>query len=205
MEAKKIQVSVDGIPSFYVSVTGNTKFEDIQKILGRVDYDTMSISLTTRSAPSPSKKVAKKNPVLNKKTQTSKGYITEKTFDKVLPNWRNEVSYVEVQIMNMYVIREIWFYLSFSFREDSSLTKEEQKNVNYDLLEANYGKASSDIKNGNLEKVSSDLVLSFFSPSLLKTLEDNDIKIMAKDAKRRSKWYELKPKTYITPELSDDT
>ena len=160
-----------------------------------------------KSAP---KKVAKK-------PKKSKYYISEDTFDKISKDfyryfkkefdWRTSVEYIEVHIENMFRIREVWFYLTFVFRGD--LSKEEMGFVKDQLMSSDYGYANRDIKNGNLEKVSSDLVLGFFDPELLQTLDENDIKIMAplymKGNKSKLNMYELEPGTYLSPTLNDDT
>ena len=106
----------------------------------------------------------------------------------------------------MFRIREVWFYLTFVFRGD--LSEEEMGFVKDRLMSSDYGNANSDIKNGNLEKVSSDLVLGFFDPELLQTLDENDIKIMAplymKGKKSQFNMYELEPGTFLSPTLNDD-
>ena len=124
-------------------------------------------SAPKKSAP---KKVAKK-------AKKSKYYISENTFDKIAKDfykyfkkefdWRTAVEYIEVHIENMFRIREVWFYLTFVFKGD--LSEKEMEFVKDQLMSSDYGYANRDIKNGNLEKVSSDLVLGFFDPELLQT------------------------------------
>ena len=163
----------------------------------------------------PKKSVPKK--VAKKPRRKSKYYISENTFDKISKDfygyfkkefdWRNSVKYIEVHIENMFRIREVWFYLTFVFRE--GLSEEEMGFIKDQLMSSDYGYANRDIKKGDLEKVSSDLVLGFFDPELLQTLDDNDIKIMAplymKGKKSQFNMYELEPNTYLSPTLNDDT
>ena len=45
MEGKNIQVLVDGVPKFNISVTENTKIGEIKKILSRIDYKTIEMEV----------------------------------------------------------------------------------------------------------------------------------------------------------------
>ena len=195
------------------------KFEDLPEVpipkSPAVLKALPAISSPSRSPPKQTKKSAPK-----KVAKKNKYYISEETFDTIAKDfykyfkkefdWRTSVELIEVHIENMYIIREIMFYLTVVLGNDFS--KKETQFVNDRLMETNYGNASSDIKEGNLQKVSSDLVIGFFDPVLLETLEENDIKIVAplyiKDLKgniTRNFMNVLSPHTHLSPTLNDDT
>ena len=196
------------------------KFEDLPAVPIPTSKILPSISSISRSPPKqntvPNKKSVPKK-VAKKPRRKSKYYISENTFDEISKDfygyfkkefdWRNSVEYIEVHIENMFRIREVWFYLTFVFRE--GLSEEEMGFIKDQLMSSDYGYANRDIKKGDLEKVSSDLVLGFFDPELLQTLDENDIKIMAplymKGKKSQFNIYELEPNTYLSPTLNDDT
>ena len=166
--------------------------------------------IVKKSAPKQAKKAVQKN--------ISKYYITESTFNKISEkfsdkfdrefDWRSAIEFIQIRIVNMYVIREVSLDIKAVLRNESDFSEDEVEFIEDAMMDIDYGNAVKDIKNGNLEKVSSDLVLGFFDPNILHIFKDNNIKILVPlytEGKNKVYMSELKPGTYLSPILSDDT